>query len=122
MEFGPILRSMSRNKVRYGLIVLEIALTLAIVTNCVSLIRDAKAELGKESGFDDQHILSVRTQPFAPKFKETGYVANSVRQDLDVLRRLPGAHPDDPGEWRAAGAAGRSGGRRGCLLAAAVRA
>ena len=33
MEFGPILRSMARNKVRYGLIVLEIALTLAIVTN-----------------------------------------------------------------------------------------
>ena len=90
MEFGPILRSMSRSKVRYGLIVLEIALTLAIVTNCVSLIRDAKAELGKESGFDDEHILSVRTQPFAPEFKETGYVANSVRQDLDVLRRLPG--------------------------------
>lgn len=90
MEFGPILRSMSRNKVRYGLIVLEIALTLAIVTNCVSLIRDARTELGKESGFDDEHILSVRSQPYAPEFKETGYVANSVQQDLDVLRRLPG--------------------------------
>ena len=31
MEFGPILRSMKRNKVRYGLIVAEFALTLAVV-------------------------------------------------------------------------------------------
>ncbi len=79
MEFGPILRAMTRSKVRYGLIVLEIALTLAVVTNCVSLIRDAQKELGKESGFDDANILTVRSQPFAPAFQEKGYLANSVR-------------------------------------------
>ncbi len=72
MEFGPILRAMTRSKVRYGLIVLEIALTLAVVTNCVSLIRDAQKELGKESGFDDANILTVRSQPFAPAFQEKG--------------------------------------------------
>src|SRR5512141_2418849 len=90
MEFGPILRAMTRSKVRYGLIVLEIALTLAVVTNCVSLIRDAQKELGKESGFDDANIVSVRSQPFAPEFQEKGYLLNSVRQDLDVLGRIPG--------------------------------
>jgi putative ABC transport system permease protein len=90
MEFGPILRAMTRSKVRYGLIVLEIALTLAVVTNCVSLIRDAQKELGKESGFDDANIVTVRSQPFDPAFQEKGYVLNSVRADLDVLRRLPG--------------------------------
>jgi putative ABC transport system permease protein len=90
MEFGPIVRAMSRSKVRYGLIVLEIALTLAVVTNCVSLIRDAQKELAKESGFDDANILMVRSQPFEPAFQETGYLANSVRRDLDVLGRLPG--------------------------------
>ena len=90
MEFGPILRAMTRSKVRYGLIVLEIALTLAVVTNCVSLIRDAQKELGKESGFDDANILTVRSQPFDPAFQEKGYLANSVRADLDVLGRLPG--------------------------------
>lgn len=90
MEFGPILRAMSRSKVRYGLIVLEIALTLAVVTNCVSLIRDAQKELGRESGFDDANILTVRSQPFDPAFQEKGYLANSVRRDLDVLGTLPG--------------------------------
>lgn len=90
MEFGPILRSMSRNKVRYGLIVLEIALTLAIVTNCVSLIRGAQRELSTSSGFDDANLLNVRSQPFAPDFKEAGYQNNAVRQDLDALKAIPG--------------------------------
>jgi putative ABC transport system permease protein len=90
MEFGPILRSMSRNKVRYGLIVLEIALTLAIVTNCVSLIRGAQKELSTPSGFDDENLLNVRSQPFAPDFKEAGYLNNSVRQDLEALKAIPG--------------------------------
>lgn len=90
MEFGPILRSMSRNKVRYGLIVLEIALTLAIVTNCVSLIRGAQGELSTSSGFDDTNLLNVRSQPFAPDFKEAGYQNNAVRADVDALRALPG--------------------------------
>src|SRR6266581_3314859 len=54
MEFGPILRSMRRSKVRYGLIVAEVALTLAIVANCVNMIRD------------------------------------SLRQDMAVLRAIPG--------------------------------
>ena len=116
MEFGPILRSMSRSKVRYGLIVLEIALTLAIVTNCVSLIRDAKAELGKDSGFDDEHILSVRSQPFAPEFKEAGYVANSLQQDLDALRRLPDVKAVSNTRflpWQGAGARRSSGSSAG---------
>jgi putative ABC transport system permease protein len=90
MEFGPILRAMSRNKVRYGLIVLEIALTLAIVTNCVSLIRGAQVELSTPSGFDDANLLSVGSQPFVPEFKERGYQGNVLRQDLEALRSTPG--------------------------------
>ena len=90
MEFGPILRAMKRSKVRFGLIALEVALTLAIVSNCVNMIRDAKRDLAKESGFDDDNIVSVASTPFAPEFKEDGYLDNGVREDLAALRRLPG--------------------------------
>ncbi len=47
MEMGPILRAMGRNKVRFGLIVMEVALTLAIVANCVAMIRDARIDTGQ---------------------------------------------------------------------------
>jgi len=90
MEFGPILRSMGRNKVRYGLIVAEVALTLAIVVNCVNMIGDARREMARPSGFDDDNIISVRSTPFSPAFKEQGYSDNSRNADLETLRRIPG--------------------------------
>jgi len=90
MEFGPILRSMRRNKVRYGLIVAEVALTLAVVANCVNMIRDARRQMAIVSGFDDDNLIRVNSRPFAPAFKEDGYLDNSVRQDLAALRALPG--------------------------------
>lgn len=90
MEFGPILRTMRLNKVRYGLIAAEIALTLAIVANCVNLIRDARREMMISSGFDDANLISVQSTPFAKAFEEDGYYDNAVRQDLDALRSVPG--------------------------------
>ena len=45
MHIGPMLRAMLRNKVRFGLLAFEVALTLAIVANCVSLILDARRQL-----------------------------------------------------------------------------
>ncbi|HZI67812.1 MAG TPA: FtsX-like permease family protein [Thermoanaerobaculia bacterium] len=90
MEFGPILRTMRLNKVRYGLIAAEIALTLAIVVNCINLIRDARREMAIESGFDDQNLISVRSTPFDKAFEEDGYYDNAVKQDLDAMRSVPG--------------------------------
>ena len=90
MEFGPIFRSMRRNKVRYGLIVAEVALTLAVVANCVNMIRDARSQMAIESGFDDDNLIRVASRPFAPAFKEDGYLDNSVRKDLAALRAIAG--------------------------------
>ena len=64
MNLGPILRAMGRNKARFGLIALEIALTLAIVTNCVAMISDARTQMSRPSGFDDDNLISVNAIPF----------------------------------------------------------
>ena len=90
MELGPILRSMKRSKVRFGLIVLEVALTLAVVANCITMIMDAKKQMAKSSGFDDDNILSVRSVPFDPAFKENGYLDNGLKQDIAAIRATPG--------------------------------
>jgi putative ABC transport system permease protein len=90
VELGPILRALGRNKVRFGVIVAEVALTLAIVTNCVALIRDAQAQMSQASGFDDDNIVRVTSNPFEKAFREEGYLDNVLRQDLEVLRATPG--------------------------------
>jgi len=90
MELGPIVRAMGRNKVRFGLIVAEVALTLAIVANSVALIRDAQARMAQPSGFDDENIVRLTSTPFEKSFREDGYLDNVLREDLAVLRATPG--------------------------------
>ena len=73
MHLGPIVRAMLRNKVRFGLLALEVALTLAIVANCVSLILDARRELTRPSGFVDDQLMMVTATPFNEAFKDDAY-------------------------------------------------
>ena len=90
MELGPIVRALGRNKTRFGLIALEIALTLAIVTNCVTMILEARTKMVRKSGFDDSNIVYLRSTPFEAAFKEEGYLENSLKDDLARLRAVPG--------------------------------
>jgi putative ABC transport system permease protein len=90
MELGPILRAMSRNKGRFGLIVLEIALTLAVVVNCVAAILDARQQMARPSGFDDDNIVVVESRPFGAAFREQGFLDASLARDLALLRAAPG--------------------------------
>lgn len=90
MPFGPIFRAMTRNRARFVLIVAEVALTLAIVANCVGLIRQSRAELAKESGFDDANLLFVRSRPFAEAFRDDKYLQDQVEADARTLRAMPG--------------------------------
>jgi putative ABC transport system permease protein len=90
MPFGPIFRAMTRNRARFILIVAEVALTLAIVANCVGLIRQSRAELAKESGFDDANLLYVRSRPFAEAFRDDKYRDAAIDADARTLRAMPG--------------------------------
>src|SRR6266550_1646329 len=90
MPIGPIVRAMNHNRTRVLLIVLEIAFTLAIVTNCVNMIVDERSKMARKSGFDDDNLLRVRSAPFAPEFREPQYILNHVDSDLRVMRAVPG--------------------------------
>jgi putative ABC transport system permease protein len=90
MEFGPIIRALKRNKIRFLLIVLQIAITLAVVTNAITMIRTESAKMSKKSGFDDENIVWVRTKPFSPAFKDIKYRISIVDADLRAIRGIPG--------------------------------
>jgi putative ABC transport system permease protein len=90
MPFGPILRAMTHNRTRALLIILEVACTLAIVTNCVNMIVDERAKMHIQSGFDDDNLVWVNSSPFAPEFKGRQYRVNQVETDMRVIRGIPG--------------------------------
>jgi putative ABC transport system permease protein len=90
MHIGPILRAMGHNRTRFLLIVIEIAITLTIVTNCLNMILDERKAMLKPSGFDDDNLLYVTAEPFGSEWKDQSFVDNAVHADLRALHTLPG--------------------------------
>jgi len=90
MHLGPILRAMKHNRTRVTLLVLEIAMTLAIVTNCVNVIIAERAKMSRPSGFDDDNILWVRARPFTLDYREDAFVNTRIDADLRSLQSIPG--------------------------------
>jgi putative ABC transport system permease protein len=89
MEIGPILRAMSRNRIKVGLLVLEIAVTTAVVLNCLSMIQEQRQRIGRPSGIDEKNLMTVQIRPWGQAFEDEGTRKDIVRRDLEALRAMP---------------------------------
>src|SRR5215510_15707578 len=86
MHFVPILSTLRRHRIAATLIILEIALTCAIVSNAVFLIRERLARMDRPSGVAEDEIVRVALTAIG-----TGADAKALTaQDLDALRAIPG--------------------------------
>lgn len=86
MRLPPILSALLRNKTGLVLVALQIALTLAIVTNAVFLIVERVGDMSRPSGLDEANLFAVSSLPFAAGYdKKAG-----LDEDLQTLRSLPG--------------------------------
>ena len=90
MELGPIFRAMTRHRARFLLIALEVALTLAIVANSVSLILDARAEMTRPSGFDEDNLIYAVSTAFADELQDPARASQLLDEDMRTLAALPG--------------------------------
>ena len=90
MHFGPILRALIHHKARFILVTFEVALTLAIVANCVNMMLEMRGKYLRHTGIDEENIIVVRTEPFGADFEDSDYVDEVRRADLEMLRAQPG--------------------------------
>ncbi len=90
MEIGPIFRTLIHNKTRFVLIALEVALTLAIVVNCVNMILDIRGAMHRPSGMDEDNILALTVRPFGPEFADEDFDNATRPEDVRTLGALPG--------------------------------
>jgi len=86
LEIGPIWRAARRNKTGPVLMALQIALTLAVIVNAVFIIQQRIATITRPTGMDVDNIVTVQSFGFGEDFDGQ----DSVRQDLDALRAIPG--------------------------------
>jgi putative ABC transport system permease protein len=86
MQFTLIVHSLRRNKLGALLIGLQIALTLAIVCNSLSIIQQHLRHMVRPTGYDEPSIWSLRNQWIG----EPGDLKAKVLEDLAALRGVPG--------------------------------
>jgi putative ABC transport system permease protein len=86
MEFRPIISALMRNKVGALLIALQIAITLAVITNAVFIINERATDMARPAGLDEENSFVVASL----LFKEEIDNVQQIREDLANIRALPG--------------------------------
>jgi putative ABC transport system permease protein len=86
MELRPILSTLQRHKTTSLLLILEIALTCAIVCNAVFMINHRLQHMHMTSGIDEHALVQIQLAEIAP----TPDIYARAREDLAVLRQVPG--------------------------------
>ncbi len=86
MSVRPILAALRRHKIAAFLIVLEIALAFAIISNAVYLVIGRLQRVDLPSGIDERNLVLLQ---LATAGKQYGSVT-SAQTDLAALRAIPG--------------------------------
>jgi putative ABC transport system permease protein len=88
MDIQPIISALRRHKAGTILIVLQIALTLAIVCNALSIIRSNIERMARPTGIVETNLLTVMNSWVGST--DGNVLTPLIRTDLETLRSLPG--------------------------------
>ncbi|AOT07804.1 ABC transporter permease [Pseudoalteromonas luteoviolacea] len=85
-EIKPILSALKRSKTGAILLVLQIAITLALVSNAMSIVFDRLENMNQETGYDEQSIISYLVVTYDKRIDN----AKQFDEDIQKLKELPG--------------------------------
>lgn len=85
-ELKPMINALLRSKVGAVLLLIQVAITLAIVSNAAFMISDRLTYLNQETGYDEQAIFSVSVSSFDPNIN----LIQQYAQDERDLRAIEG--------------------------------
>jgi putative ABC transport system permease protein len=77
---------MLRNKTGAILIALQMAVTMAIMVNAVSIMQERSRMMARPSGIDEHNIFAISSIGFAADFNERA----TIEADLTTIRAMPG--------------------------------
>jgi putative ABC transport system permease protein len=86
MDILPIFATLRRHKVILWLLVLEIALTCAIVCNGVFLVTQRLEHVDMPSGIAEHELVQIQQAPIAPPPDRYA----RAQEDMAILRQIPG--------------------------------
>ncbi|WP_114238692.1 ABC transporter permease [Dyella sp. C9] len=86
MEILPILSTLRRHKITAFLVIIEIALTCAIVCNAVFIINQRLDRMAMQSGIDEHRLLHIAVADIGASQDKKAH----MQEDLAALRQVPG--------------------------------
>jgi putative ABC transport system permease protein len=89
MEIRPILSALMRNKTGPILVALQVALSLAILTNAMHIVNERRAAMARPSGLSDENAtfyIIARTLNSDSAEQQLA----SMKREADILRAVPG--------------------------------
>ncbi|GLX79490.1 ABC transporter permease [Thalassotalea insulae] len=86
LNISPIFNAMMRNKNSIVLIIMQIALTLAIVSNAAFIIEQRISDMQRDTGIKEAQVLSFNLYFFDPEVE----ITDQLLLDEQELRKLPG--------------------------------
>ena len=86
MELRPILATLRRHRVILWLLMLEIALSCAIICNGVFLVAQRLQHMDMPSGVAEHEVVQIQQAPIAPLPDRYA----RAQEDLAALRKIPG--------------------------------
>jgi putative ABC transport system permease protein len=86
MDILPILSTLRRHKITAFLVIIEIALTCAIVCNAVFIINQRLDRMNMQSGVDEHHLVHVMMADIGVTKDQKA----RSQEDLAALRQIPG--------------------------------
>ncbi len=90
MEIRPILSTLRRHKTAAVLIVLEIALTCAIICNALFLIVERLDQMNISSGIAENELVRIQAASLRQLGDDDAINKSATNEYLDTLRRVPG--------------------------------
>ena len=89
MDIQPILRALANDRSRVVVLVVELALTMAIVVNGVALLTRSLEGILADTGVAVDEIVVVTSRPFWNDRDDTRRLHAAALRDLDELRARP---------------------------------
>jgi putative ABC transport system permease protein len=89
METANIIASLSRSRLAAALVAIQVALTLAILSNCVFVIGQRVQRLLEPTGLDEENIFTMSNLLVA-EFSAEDKTGSAIEQDMQTLRAIPG--------------------------------
>lgn len=86
LEFGPLIRASKRRKFSSLLVIIQIAITMAIVTNALHIVNQRYQLVNRDSGLDEANSFYFTSSGFTDSFNPQV----TINEDLAIIRSVPG--------------------------------